>query len=180
MISNNVHIFSYKIDENQRRKYYNDLVNYAKSFKYPVGHHNFCVDGKFIDELKNFFTKKCEMLYGEFKLLPDPRTSGFVYVTNKNHYFGENIHNHTDASSYVGVYYLNMPSVKNVSQGCLKFFDSNKKYLESYLPKNDDFVIFDSDLYHSIAYCNTEEYRVSINVEMKVEKKINFFNYTGD
>jgi hypothetical protein len=175
MISNNIHIFEYKIEEIHRKQLYDEVINLHNNYEYPKIHNNMPINGSFVQEIKSFFIDKCMHLYGKFTILEDSRDAGWAYITNKDWYKEQLIHNHIQTSTYVGVYYLNVPQFENKYDGCLKFYDFEKaEPIDYFFPKNNQFIIFESDLIHSISQPKTEEYRISINLELKVRKKINF------
>ena len=78
MISNKVHIFKYKIQENYRKELYNDILNIHENYEYGPWHNNMVINGSFIKNLKTFFIDKCTSLYGNFTILEDNRSDGFL------------------------------------------------------------------------------------------------------
>lgn len=174
MISNKIHVFNYKIDDDHRKELYDSLVRLHHTNDYGSLNNNMPISGEFVNEIKSFFTKKCSEVYGNFTILDDPRDPAWAYMINKDWYRGEFVHDHMASCTYVGVYYLNVPKCEDKYEGCLKLYNYKKDVVDYFFPKNDQLIIFESDLIHSITQSKTEEFRISINLELKVAKKIEF------
>jgi hypothetical protein len=184
MITNKVYVFDYIIDENKRKEMYDTLVKQHQTNVYLKESNNMGVNHPFMTELNEVFIQKCRDIYGPFEeqslkqkdhpWVHDSRYEAWVYLNNKDWYKGENIHNHMPTSTYVGVYYLNVPKHSNLMNGCLKFYDYKWHLIDYFYPKQGQFIIFESDLFHSITKNNCEEYRISINLEILVKRKLKF------
>ena len=181
MISNKIHVFNYKIDDDHRKELYNSLVRLHHTHDYGSLNNNMEINGEFPNEIKSFFVNKCSEVYGNFTILDDPRSTAWAYMINKDWYRGEFVHDHMSSCTYVGVYYLNVPKCEDKYEGCLKLYNyglhnygRDVVVCDYFFPKNDQLIIFESDLIHSITQSKTEEFRISINLELRVAKKIEF------
>ena len=88
----------------------------------------------------------------------------WAYVSNKD-YYDSVIHNHINTATINGVYYLNVPNAKG---GELEFYDEHENKLTSVKPKTNDLLIFDGKLNHKPLPCDSTEYRIALNIEIKL------------
>lgn len=111
------------------------------------------------------FLYKTQKVLGPFNLSEKNSNTCWAYMTNKDHYIG-GIHDHMRSSTINGVYYLNVPKTEDEKEGIITFFDDNDKELFWYKPRNNDLIIMPNFLKHEPKPISTEEYRVSINMEI--------------
>jgi hypothetical protein len=93
------------------------------------------------------------------------------------------LHNHLNTSTINSVYYLNVPITASIGQGSISFLLNGNKF--TYKPENGDLLIFPDYLDHQINFLDDEEYRVSINMEIKCKEsseelfsRVNILNIT--
>jgi hypothetical protein len=63
---------------------------------------------------------------------------------------------------------LNVPQTVSISNGSISFILNGETF--SYKPENGDLLIFPNYLNHKINFLDDEEYRISINMEIKCEE----------
>jgi len=158
------------INTNLNKKYwYEKIVSKHKDSVYEYGGgSNFLLTEEFdlfskilIDIFHQKTKEKYVDFFGNYKILPKNKNLCWAYVSNKNEYRG-GIHNHIETSTINSVYYFNMPSKHS---GGISFFNENGKIL-TYQPKENDLLIFPNYLLHEPEKIDTEEYRISINMEI--------------
>ena len=161
-----VNLCNLELDE---KYWYDKIVFEHKQHSYNVIDNNFLLDEKFqklTDTLIKNFHKISEEEYsisfGKYKLLPENSNICWAYVTNKNEHRG-GIHHHVKTSIINSVFYLNMPSNNS---GGISFYDDTYKRCLTYQPKKYDLIIFPNYFLHRPERINTEEYRISINMEI--------------
>lgn len=165
---------------NDRQKidnlYYKIVYNYFKFLEYknkkniegynfPL-YYNFPVsqlDYDFFDSLYYKFIFECINLFGPFSLLHTNSKEIFAYVSN-NHNFEGTIHNHESTSVINAVYYFNVPDAEG---GYLNFYDSRDKIIYQHKPSNNQLIIFDGTLLHMPMKLESDEFRISLNMEVK-------------
>lgn len=127
------------------------------------GLYNFKLDCKYkdlISNLSNIFINEVNT-----KLNCNIQTQDldvWAYVSNKDHYDSV-IHNHANTANINGVYYLNVPNARG---GELEFYDEFKNQLTIIKPCTNDLLIFDGKLNHRPLPCNSDEYRIALNIEI--------------
>ena len=105
-----------------------------------------------------------------FHITPSNKTICWCYRSNVND--SESVwHNHLDTSTINGVYYYQV-------EGDGIFFERNGKELH-YIPQQGELLIFPNDLNHKPAKTTSENWRYSINMEIKTEESASslFKNY---
>ncbi len=105
------------------------------------------------------FLDECKSTLGEFKLFKHNSKDFHCLCTNKN-YYASVPHDHMFSSTIVGVYYLNVPDNKGAI-----LFKVNDEW-GSYQPSEKELLIFPSYLEHDTLKNDTEEWRISINMEI--------------
>jgi len=105
------------------------------------------------------FLDECKSTLGKFKLFKHNSKDFHCLCTNKN-YYASVPHDHMFSSTIVGVYYLNVPDNKGAI-----LFKVNDEW-GSYQPSEKELLIFPSYLEHDTLKNDTEEWRISINMEI--------------
>ena len=110
------------------------------------------------------FTEKAEELFGKLNYESHNSEQCWAFCTN-NQYWAFNPHIHQCKIN--SVYYLNVPKHNGHECGPIMFTDDPESgRWESYQPKNDDLLIFPGDLYHDPNFVPTDEWRISVNMEI--------------
>jgi hypothetical protein len=112
-----------------------------------------------LNNLYEEFLKECKNSLGDFTIYQKNSKDLFSLCTNKN-YYSSVPHDHISTSTIVGVYYLNIPDDKAAI-----IFDIDKKW-RPYMPTEGELLIFPNYLKHDTLQNNTEEWRISINMEI--------------
>ena len=129
-----------------------------------VGKFNFKLDSKYKDLITSLSKTFINVVNKTYNLnIINKDLDVWAYVSNKDYYNSE-IHNHATTATINGVYYLNVPNAKG---GELEFYDEHKNKLTSVKPKTNDLLIFDGTLNHKPLPCNSDEYRIALNIEIK-------------
>jgi len=129
-----------------------------------TGNYNFVLDSKY-KEFNELMYRTYEVILK--KLLPNMVKSTrcadrvWAYVSN-NKYNNPVIHNHKDTATFNAVYYLNIPNAKG---GELEFYDNEQKPVFYFKPEEGDFIIFPGEVDHKPLPCDSEEFRIAINME---------------
>ncbi len=173
----NVHVFELdNIPQNIHQEIYTLITNefYNSVFGYNGG-RNICLDyidnpiiKNFSQQLYDIFFMCSEQVFGKLDLSTDNSCASWANLSNCNYYLA-NIHNHEKTATINGVFYFNMP------QNCggeLDFYNNKKEIIHSILPKHNQLVIFPGLLHHKNRFCNSENFRISINVEILCKNSI--------
>lgn len=138
-----------------------------------IGGRNICLDNikhstmsQFTNQLYEIFLFISESTLGSLTLLENNSKICWANLSDSNYYLA-NIHNHTNTSTINGVYYFNMP--KDCG-GELDFFDEKKNLIQTIQPKQSQLIIFPSYLNHKNRYCNSDRFRISINLEINCKE----------
>jgi hypothetical protein len=136
----------------------------------------------FFKYLYNKFFEVSKTIFGDFTT-SDNNESCWSYASNKFDHGAGILHNHLNTSTINSVYYLNVPRIASIDQGSISFSLNGNKF--TYKPENGDLLIFPNYLDHQINFLDDEEYRVSINMEIKCKEtseelfsRVNILNIT--
>lgn len=140
-------------------KYRNHFGKKGGSFPISEDYRNF------FKNLYHKFTLISKELFGNFEILSSNNQMCWSYASNKFDHGPGNIHNHLNSSTINSVYYLNVPQSATIKNGSITFFMNQENF--SYRPKNGDLLLFPNYLNHKINFLDDEEYRISINMEIK-------------
>ena len=127
--------------------------------------YNFKLDKKYSDlilSLSTIFLNEVNKQYSKDINL-QTKLDIWAYVSNK-YYYDSVIHNHASTANINGVYYLNVP---NAAGGELEFYNNKLNKISSIKPKTNDLLIFDGKLNHKPLPCDSDEYRIALNIEIK-------------
>jgi len=124
---------------------------------------------KIVKSIYNKFLKYCEDRFGKLDIIQEPKV--WSLCTNKDNWKSV-VHNHLKTSTINSVYYLNIPQINYKNIGSIKFLHNEKWY--SYLPSNNELLIFPNYLIHDTEYNNTDDFRISINMEILCNNEINW------
>lgn len=143
------------------------LENKLKNHKEPFASFPISVDfNDFFANLYKKFFLVSSSVFGGFSLSHENTNLCWSYCSNKYDHGFDSIHNHINTSTINSVYYLNIPPRMTLEKGSITFFLEDKTF--TYKPNNHDLLIFPNYLNHRVNnYEDDEEYRVSINMEIK-------------
>lgn len=131
---------------------------------------SFLIDEDYRGFFKSLYSKFFEFsktLFGDFTT-SDNNESCWSYASNKFDHGPGLLHNHLSTSTINSVYYLNVPQTASISNGSISFVLNGNRF--THKPENGDLLIFPNYLDHQINFLDDEEYRVSINMEIKSEE----------
>lgn len=159
-------VFLFNLDlKYDKDKIYNMIVEDHKNYHYQW-QSNFHLDNKYKNFKKTLyqeFLNKSEELFGKLELLPHNSQECFAFIRNKNDGL-THIHNHLPTKAVInGVYYFNIP-VEN--SGNINFYDDDMNLIHIHFPKENELLIFPGHLNHKPINCDSEKYRISINMEI--------------
>jgi hypothetical protein len=153
----------------------NRVTDLHKNNKYVPHVHSIPLGDDFYDLKQSLFKvlyEECTNIFGDIEPINSVTCS--AYISNKN-WYRNGIHHHTAMSIINSVYYLNVPSK---TSGGISFFrdpigevpsdqivEGYHKYF-TYQPDNNDLLIFPNYLLHNPEFNNSEEFRISINMEI--------------
>lgn len=170
---NILHFTIEPIEEKYHNEIYNQIVDdfLEHSFTYAGGRNIQ------LDKNNPIYSNFCDQIYNIFKDLTKVKINKniskksshncWANLTNSNFFIG-NIHDHSNTAHVNCVYYFNMPDGNG---GELDFFDDNDNVMFTFLPKQGDMIIFPGNLKHKNRYINSNEFRISINMELLLEEK---------
>lgn len=137
-----------------------ELSNYLKGNSFPIIDYTGAFD-KLYSEFLDIATEEL----GPLKLNSDNIRTCWGYVTNKNFYKG-GIHHHIRTSTINAVYYLAVPQTNTGVEGSISFYNDSRKEIYNIKPKPGDLVMFPNYLLHQPHQSFTDEYRISVNMEI--------------
>lgn len=173
-------IYVFELDEIPRDIHNEIYALITKNFYDSVfgyyGGRNICLDyidsitvKNFVNQLYDIFLMCSQQVFGPFSLLENNSPSGWANLSNGNYYLA-NIHNHEKTASINGVFYFSMPEDCG---GELDFYDSEHQCICTIMPRQNQLLIFPGSLHHKNRYCNSERFRISINIEILCDKNFN-------
>jgi hypothetical protein len=122
-------------------------------------------DGLFDNLYQQFFncaTQVCGPLDLDIK---NNRTC-WAYLTNRNFYRG-GIHDHMQTCTINSVFYVHVPQTSTLREGSLSFYNNKNEEIFNYVPKTGDLIIFPNYAKHQPHQTFTDDYRLSINMEIR-------------
>lgn len=145
---------------------YENSPGVSTNFKIIRDRNNFC------KKLYNKFLRTTTRIFGDIILDERNKTTCWSLCTNKD-YWKSVVHNHVSSSSINAVFYLQVPKIND--EYCGKIFLLNESNVwEEYQPEPFDFLIMPNYMYHDTEYHDTEEWRVSINLEIICKNEIDW------
>ena len=139
---------------------------------YKRDSYNFDIIGNedFTDNLYSTFLKASIALFGELTLLSDNKRKCWAQISNRHDIFQDRkIHNHINTSIINSVYYFSVP---DANSGRLCFCDNNGNDIWSIQPAEGDLIIFPNYMNHYPERCNSEVYRIAINMEIICKENV--------
>jgi hypothetical protein len=153
---------------NNKKYWYEKIIHTHLKHEYVIG-SNFCLDESFrefsdvlLKKLHQTSEEKYSKVIGKYLINEKNKNICWANVNNYYHYKSV-IHDHVQTSVINSVFYFNVPDTNTA--GITFYRNFNEKYL-TYYPKNNDLIIFPNYLLHIPEKSLTEEYRISINMEI--------------
>ena len=113
------------------------------------------------------FLQTSKDIFGNITL--DSRNSDACYCLCTNKDYWESVpHDHLTTSTINAVYYLQVPKVNGEYCGKIRFLNNYGEW-ESYQPEPFEMLIMPNYLVHDTEYHDTEEWRISLNLEIICE-----------
>jgi len=169
---NNLPIYSSILDvDYDKSKLYNEIITDSKSKEaqeyFALGSNNFKLNKKydFINTIYEKFLQESTKLFGKLVLDPTNIKDGWAYINNKD-FYKNGIHNHLRTSTINSVYYLNVPDSQT---GSINFFNDDHDIIYTHHPKEKELIIFPNYMLHEACQSMTDEYRISVNLEIKCQ-----------
>jgi hypothetical protein len=146
----------------QLKNIYSSLIE--DCFKYknrldPKFGNSYLLETKYNNYLYDIFIKYCNKVLNKFTL-KDNDFKCWCYYSDITFTKG-NWHNHKKSSTINSVVYLNLPK----KEKGIDFKINNKIF--NFIPKQFDFIIFPNYLEHYPYPSNTDEPRISLNLELR-------------
>tara|TARA_R100000388_G_scaffold57560_1_gene42514 strand:- start:132 stop:662 length:531 start_codon:yes stop_codon:yes gene_type:complete len=125
-------------------------------------------ESKFTKKLYNKFVEACKKYY-KFTI-NDKYNKNYCWAVASNKHFipSVNWHNHVMTSTINSVYYLHIP--KDMKGGEIEFRSRRKDVLKI-TPKTNELYIFPNWMWHNPVNVESEEFRLSINLEIITKEK---------
>lgn len=138
-----------------------------------VGGRNICLDkiqdnivSEFTGQLYEIFYSLSTEILGTVTLSESNSKTCWANLSDADYYLSS-IHNHKNTATVNGVYYFNM--AENYG-GELDFYSDNNEIIQTIIPKQNQLVLFPGYLNHKNRYCNSKQFRISINLEIKCKE----------
>lgn len=122
-----------------------------------------------IRKIYDQFYRLCEYIFGKFTLSEKHDFRCCALMTN-NEYWKFNPHNHIETSTINGVYYVNIPKIND--NYCGRFMVQFENLWYSYQPEPFELLIMPNFLVHDIAHHDSNEWRVSLNMEITTKETL--------
>lgn len=134
---------------------------------YKKTEYNFLIENyqSYFDYLYNYFLNVSEEIFGKITLSSNNSNKAWMCLMDKNQYNPP--HNHIRTSKINSVFYFNVPKGNG---GELIFEHNNQKI--KYFPEENDFLIFPNYLMHQPMSTDSEDYRMSVNMEIICEENV--------
>lgn len=167
---------------NERKQYIKSLIINKLDFlkneitSKGLGNNVKVFEDEYFELLYSKFVYTCLKLFKNLEIKNNNLETVWAYLNNKDFFPNEGcIHNHINTAIINSVYYFNVP---DASSGKILFFDNNQNEIGSIQPETGDLIIFANYLYHAALQSNSEDYRISLNLELQCNE--NVLNYFKD
>ena len=134
-----------------------------------IGGRNICLNNiqdkivpEFTSQLYKIFYSLSKEILGTVTLSESNSETCWANLSDADYYLSS-IHNHKNTATVNGVYYFKMP--ENCG-GELDFYNNNNEVIQTISPKQSQLVLFPGYLNHKNRYCNSKQFRISINLEI--------------
>ena len=150
-------------------KHKEDLLNEILDQMKNDGRQVKLKSNKVLSKIYQNFLDYSQNRFGKLDIIKEPEM--WALCTNKDNWKSV-VHNHIETSTINAVYYLNIPQLNYKNVGDIKLLHNNKWY--NYTPSENELIIFPNYLTHDTEFNNTDDFRVSINMEIKCNNEINW------
>jgi hypothetical protein len=166
------------IDDAEREKLMQDVLrsrevhdNAPNSYKV---YKNFRVlsDSPFFKMLYDRTFNQCEAIFGKLEITEHNSTDCWSVATNKD-YWASVPHDHTKTAIINTVYYLNVPKIDGKYVGTFRYINKQDEWVD-YQPEPFELLVMPAYLVHDNGYNDTEEWRISINMEIITRNHVDF------
>ena len=148
-------------------KHKSNLLNEILSQMNDGGRQVKLKSNKILSKIYQNFLEYSQNRFGKLDIIKEPEM--WALCTNKDNWKSV-VHNHIETSTINAVYYLNIPQIDYKNVGDIKLLHENKWY--NYMPSENELIIFPNYLTHDTEYNKTDDFRVSINMEIKCNNDI--------
>lgn len=147
---------------------HDDAINSHKVYK------NFRVQSEnpFFKTLYQEVFNECENIFGKLDTTEHNSTACWSVATNKN-YWASVPHDHTTSAIINTVYYLNVPKLDGKYVGTFRYINNKDEWVD-YQPEPFELLIMPAYLTHDNGFNDTEEWRISVNMEIITRNHVNF------
>ena len=150
-------------------KHKSNLLNEILSQMNNGGRQVKLKSNKILSKIYQNFLEYSQNRFGKLDIIQEPEM--WALCTNKDNWKSV-IHNHIETSTINAVYYLNIPQIDYKNVGDIKLLHNDKWY--NYMPSENELLIFPNYLTHDTEYNKTDDFRVSINMEIKCNNDIDW------
>ena len=150
-------------------KHKSNLLNEILSQMNDGGRQVKLKSNKVLSKIYQNFLEYSQNRFGKLNIIKEPEV--WALCTNKDNWKSV-VHNHIETSTINAVYYLNIPQINYKNVGDIKLLHNNKWY--NYMPSENELLIFPNYLTHDTEYNKTDDFRVSINMEIKCNNDIDW------
>ena len=150
-------------------KHKEDLLNEILDQMKNDGRQVKLKSNKVLSKIYQNFLDYSQNRFGKLDIIKEPEM--WALCTNKDNWKSV-VHNHIETSTINAVYYLNIPQLNYKNVGDIKLLHNNKWY--NYTPSENELIIFPNYLTHDTEYNKTDDFRVSINMEIKCNNDIDW------
>ena len=150
-------------------KHKSNLLNEILSQMNNGGRQVKLKSNKILSKIYQNFLEYSQNRFGKLDIIQEPEM--WALCTNKDNWKSI-IHNHIETSTINAVYYLNIPQIDYKNVGDIKLLHNDIWY--NYTPSENELLIFPNYLTHDTEYNKTEDFRVSINMEIKCNNDIDW------
>ena len=150
-------------------KHKSNLLNEILSQMNNGGRQVKLKSNKILSKIYQNFLEYSQNRFGKLDIIQEPEM--WALCTNKDNWKSV-IHNHIETSTINAVYYLNIPQIDYKNVGDIKLLHNDIWY--NYTPSENELLIFPNYLTHDTEYNKTDDFRVSINMEIKCNNDINW------
>ena len=150
-------------------KHKSNLLNEILSQMNNGGRQVKLKSNKILSKIYQNFLEYSQNRFGKLDIIQEPEM--WALCTNKDNWKSV-IHNHIETSTINAVYYLNIPQIDYKNVGDIKLLHNDIWY--NYTPSENELLIFPNYLTHDTEYNKTDDFRVSINMEIKCNNDIDW------
>ena len=129
-------------------------------------------DDLFFKTLYDKMFNKCEALFGKLETTERNSSACWSLATNKE-YWASVPHDHLKSSTINTTYYLNIPKLNGEYVGTFKYVNKQGAWVD-YQTEPFELIIMPAYLVHDTGFHDTEEWRISINMEIITRNHVDF------